>query len=300
MHQELFGRVAHARALYLGIHHNRLGQVRFRRPVDIDEANAGVMLDDGNGAVFRHEPDQFFAAAGNDAMDVCVQFEHRRERGAVGRGYELHRVSRQSGLPKRGADQRRQRRIRVENLLAAAQDGGVPGFKAKDGAIHGDVWPRLIDDADHADRHPDLANAEPVGPAPLLKHIAHRVRKNGNLAHRFGQAPEADRIQGETVDLGRGESAGGGGIEVLPVGGHQLPVRGVDCVREAAQGGVLRRGRRVRQHQRRGAGALRYAGYKLGQVGGHERSLNHTFPQKHLYLIRFGRKLGIRGGASCL
>ena len=75
--EELLGGVSHAGALNLGVDQDFFRELRIGVAVDVDEAHAGVMLDDGNGGVLRDVTDEAFAAAGNDAVDQRVELEER-------------------------------------------------------------------------------------------------------------------------------------------------------------------------------------------------------------------------------
>src|ERR1019366_3276981 len=71
----LLGGVANARPLGLGVDENFFRKVRVGVAVDVDEAHAGVVLDNGNGGVFCDVADEALAATRNDAVDERVELE---------------------------------------------------------------------------------------------------------------------------------------------------------------------------------------------------------------------------------
>ena len=95
--EELFGGVAHAGALSLGVDNDGLGEGGISGGVEVDEALAVVVFDDGYGAVFGDETDEGFAAARDDAVEVLVELKEGVEGGAIGRGDELHGIGREAG-----------------------------------------------------------------------------------------------------------------------------------------------------------------------------------------------------------
>ena len=264
--EELLGGVAHAGALGLGVDQYPLGHYGIGGLVDVDEADAGVVLDDRDGGVLRDEADERFAAAGDDAVDELVELEEVVERGAVGGGDELDGVGGQAGLGEGALDERGEGGVGVEDLLAAAEDGGVAALQAEDGAVDGDVGACLVDDADDADGHADLADFEAVGAGPGVEGLADGVGQGGDLEDGLGEVGELGGGEGEALDLGLGELVGLGGGEVLGVGGEEFGLGGGEEAGEGAQGGVLLRGGRGGEDERGGAGAAGDAGDELGEV----------------------------------
>ena len=256
MNEQLLGGVAGARARGLGVDGDRFGHREVGGGVHVDEAHALKMFDDGNGGVLRDEADEALAAARDDAMDERVEFEQRVEGGAVGRGNQLDGVGGETGGGERGGDEGGEGGVGVEALLAAAENGGVAGLQAKDGAVDGDVGAGLIDDADDADGHADFADVQAVGAGRFFQQIADGIGERDDLADGDGEMVEARGRESESVAGGGGESGGFGGGEVLGVGGEERGVGGVDQVGEAGEGGIFGGGRDGREHEGRGAGAL--------------------------------------------
>ena len=91
----------------------------------------------------------------------------------------------------------------MEAFAAAAQDGGVAGLQAEDGAVDGDVGARLVDDADDADRHAEFAEAQAVGARDVFQDIPDRIGQGNDLADGLGELREAFFGEREAVNFGR-------------------------------------------------------------------------------------------------
>ena len=269
MDEELLGGVAGAGALDLGVDEQRLGECEVGGAVDVDEADALVVLDDRDRGVLGDETDERLAAAGDEAVDEVVELEERVERGAVGRGDELDGGRGQAGGGEGLGDQGGEGGVAVEGLLAAAQDGGVTGFQAQRGAVDGDVRPRLVDDADHADGHAELADDDAVGAGGALQFGADGVGQGDDLAHALGHLADAGVVEGETVEQRGGEAGGAAGVEVLGVGGEEGRDGGFDLLGERGERAVLGLGGGDGQFQRGGAGGLGELADGESEIGFH-------------------------------
>ena len=159
--------------------------------------------------------------------------------------------------------------VGLEALLAAAQNAGVAAFQADHGAVDGDVGAGLVDDADDADRDPELAEVQAVGPGEILEDVTDGIGQGGDRADGLGEVLQAGGREGETVAGGGGEGGGLGGGEILGVGGEERGMGGVDQAGEFEERGVFRGRRGRRQPERRGAGARREGGDELDEIGGH-------------------------------
>ena len=76
---------------------------------------------------------------------------------------------------------------------AAAQEHRVAGLQADAGRVGGDVGPGLVDHPDDAERHPHLAQLEPVGERAAADHLADRVGQAGDVAQPLGHRRPAGR-----------------------------------------------------------------------------------------------------------
>ena len=76
--------------------------------------------------------------------------------------------------------------VRVDRLLAAAEDDRVAALDAQAGGVDRHVRPRLVDEEDHAERHADLEHLQPVRADAALAHLADRVGQRGHLPQPVG------------------------------------------------------------------------------------------------------------------
>ena len=279
--EELLGGVAHAGALALGVDDDLFGHREIGGAVHVEEAHALVVFDDRDGAVAGDEADEALAAARDEAVDVLVELEQRVERGAVGRGDELHGVGGQAGGGERLLHEGGEGGVGVEDFLAAAQDRGVAALQAEDGAVDGDVGARLVDDADHADGHAHAADLQAIGTRGFVEQFADGIGQRGDLADALGELLEAGLIESEAVDLGGGQAVGFGLGEVELVGLHERGGGGRQQVGQLEQRGVFHGGRGRGEHERRGAGALGNRGDELSEIGGHGVELGQRHKRAH-------------------
>ena len=92
-----FEGVADAGLLALGIDDDVGGHLQIGIGVDIDVADAVVVLDDGHAGAGDDFFDQTFAAAWDDEIEVLIHLGHVLDAGAVGEGDELDAVVRKPG-----------------------------------------------------------------------------------------------------------------------------------------------------------------------------------------------------------
>ena len=145
---------------------------------------------------------------GNDDIDQPGRPEQGADRRAVPGRDKLDRGRRQSGALQPLDQAFMDRPGRVEALRAAAQDGGVTGFKTQAAGIRGDVRPRFVDDADDAQRYPDPLDGETVGPVPFGDDAAQRVGQGGDVLQALGDRLDPLRRQGQPVDEGGAQPVG--------------------------------------------------------------------------------------------
>ncbi|MNM85441.1 hypothetical protein D3C81_975550 [compost metagenome] len=180
-HQQRFHRVARRVALGLGVvgHADCLVQVRIG--VDVDVADTVQVLDHRHAGLFHQARDQALATARHDHVDIFRHRDQPAHGGAVGGLDDLHGLRRQSGRRQPFRHQRGQCRVRLDGLGAPAQDRGVAGLQAQRRGVDGHVRARLVDDADHAQRHAHLTDLN-AGRAELhIGDLADRVCQRGNL-----------------------------------------------------------------------------------------------------------------------
>ena len=130
----------------------------------------------------------------------------RRQLGelvAVAAGEQLDRALGQPGLGHRLAHERRQRPVGALGVAGAAQDDRVAALQRQRGAVDGHVRPRLVDDRDHAERHPHLAQVEAARERLALELLADRVGERGDRRAR----PSAIAAIRSCVSVSRSRSA---------------------------------------------------------------------------------------------
>jgi hypothetical protein len=184
---------------------------------------------------------------------VLLVRDQHADRGAVRRGDDLHCGLRQAGGDKAFADAGGDRLVARERLRAATQDRRVAGLEAERGGIRGDVRPRLVDDADDAQRHAHVPDLDTGRSVLELADLAHGVGERGDFGDAVGHCLDRRGDQRQAVDECRIVPGGFGGGDVGRIRGREL--RGV------APGGrrhrekrlVLRPRVRARDLARRGA-----------------------------------------------
>lgn len=142
-------------------------------------------LDDGDARALDDRLDEPLAAARDERVEVAVEGHQVARGGAGGVGDELDAVAREPRALERAAHDLGERGVRPDGLLAAPQDAGVGRFEAEAGRVDGDVGARLVDHADHAERHPHLFDLEPVGAAAAADDLPDRVGQLHEVAHRL-------------------------------------------------------------------------------------------------------------------
>ena len=65
--------------------------------------------------------------------------------------------------------------VRADRARRAPEERGVAGLQAQPEGVAGDVGAVLVDDRDHAERHPHPLDAQPVRPHPAVGDLADRV-----------------------------------------------------------------------------------------------------------------------------
>ena len=97
----------------------------------------------------------------------------------------LHGVLRQSGVAQPFVHAGGDRLVAANRFRAAAQDRRVAGLEAQPGGVRGDVGPRLVDDADHAERHAHHADLD----------AGRAILEIGDLADGIGQRRDLARAR---------------------------------------------------------------------------------------------------------
>lgn len=227
------------------------------------------MLDHRYLGVAADALDQALATARHDHVDELRHGDQLTDGSAVGSFHHLHGSCRQIGHGQALLDTAGNRLIGMDGLGAATQDGGVAGLQAQAGRIDGHVRPRLVDDADHAQRHTHFADLDTGRQVAHALNLADRVRQGRHLAQAFDHAVDHLRRQRQAVDHGRLQTAGAGGSQVQFVGGGQLGAGGVEGIGSGLQRAILLRGAGTGEHPGGLAGGLAQAGHVVVHGLGH-------------------------------
>lgn len=256
MDEEVFRCVADAGTLGLGVDNNGFCLDGLGCSIDVDGADAGVVLDHGDTAVLDSEANEPLTAAGNDAVDGVVLFEKNIESGAVGGGDDLYGIRVDTGGLEGRLNDLGQLHVGVEGFLTAAKDGGIARLEAEDGTVDGDVRARFVDDANDAHGYADFAQVEAAGRCHAFDFFAHGVGQGGDLADAFGHLGDAFGSKGEALGHGAGESVLTGCFYVEGVGFEDGIGLGDEVVGQLLEELVFGRGREGGDFERGGAGAL--------------------------------------------
>ena len=133
------------------------------------------------------------------------------------------------------------RRVGAAGAGGAAQQHGVAALEADAGGVGGDVGAGLVDDPDHAERHPHLAQLEAVGERRAADHLAHRVGQRGHVAQPVGHRGDPAGVEAQPVDERLGGAGLAGGLHVRGVGGEHVVGGRDQGVGHRVQRGVLGR-----------------------------------------------------------
>ena len=175
----------------------------------------------------------------DDVQVVGHAGQHVADRGAVGRRHQLDADSAASPPPRRPSTQAgMDGGIGMAALRAAAQDHGVAGFQAQRAGVGGHVGAALVDDADHAQRHP------------------HALDPAGRWAACHSAA---------TVPIGSGSCD-----DVLDAAGHRLDALPIERqpIEQRACSGARRAPPTCRAHWRRGSSGAGADGRRRGRQRG--------------------------------
>ena len=202
MDQHRLQSVAHRGTGALAVEEDLHRHIQIGALVHVQMTVAGAGLDGGDGGGLQHSADESGAAPGDEHVDETPQTHHGVGGGVRGVVQEGDAVAVQACLGQGVLHDARQHQIGAEGLLSAPEEGGVAGLEAQRRRVHGDVGPGLIDDAHHAQRHPDLADVEAVGPHHGVHDLPHGVRQGHDLPDALGHAGDALRRQAQPVQHG--------------------------------------------------------------------------------------------------
>ena len=191
--------VADARPLHLGVDGD-LGRHRgIRARVEIEVHHAGAGLDHRDLRFAHDRVDEGGAPARDQHVDETARLHQRGRSVAPELVDGLHGVAREADALERILEQADQHAIGVLGGAPSAQHDGVAALQRECGDVDRDVGARLVDGSDHAERHPHLGQAQPVGERRAAHHLTHRIRQRDHLAHGGGETGKAGRVESEAV-----------------------------------------------------------------------------------------------------
>ena len=115
----------------------------------------------------------------------------------------------------------------------------MPLLRQSPDGVGGDVGTGLVDDADHAERHPHLTKLEPVGKGVAADDLAHRVAEAGDVAEPVGHARDPRAVEAQPVDDRLGRAGGAGPLDVAGVGREDALTLFLQCRRHRLESRVL-------------------------------------------------------------
>ncbi len=222
MDQQRLGRVAHAGPVGLGVEDDGQRLVQVGPGIDVDVAVAGPGLDHRDRRLLHDAADQPRAAAGDEHVDQAAG-AHQRLDAVVGLARDqLHHIGVQARRDRGVAEHGDDGGVAGPGAGAAPQQHRVAGLQADAGGVRGDVGAGLVDDPDHPERDPHLAQLQPVGQGAAAHHLPDRVRQAGHLTQPLGHPLEPRWVQPQPVHQVAGRATGLGASHVLGVGGQHL------------------------------------------------------------------------------
>ena len=136
----------------------------------------------------------------------------------------------------------------------------LPDLMQRTGGVDGDVGPRLVDDADHAERHPHPAD---LYSARLVAHVgdrADRVGQRCDFADAARHRGHRGVVERQPIDERGVEPGGARRLEVAAVGGDQGFAVGLERSGDCRQRPVALGGGRTGDSPRGGARAAAEVG----------------------------------------
>ena len=112
--------------------------------------------------------------------------------------------------------------VRIGGLLAPTQDGGVARLETEGGDINGDVGARFVDDADDADGHAPLADAQAVGQSASVERLAHGVGQHSDRPNIVGDGRQARFGQQQALQHVLVQPCRSPGLDILAVGAENI------------------------------------------------------------------------------
>ena len=222
VHQQRLGRVAHAHALGLGVHHDGACHVEIGGLVHVDMAVARARLDHRHQALAHAARDEAGAPARYEYVDDAAQ-AHKCARGRTVAGLDdAYGRTREARCLDGVCQHVRDRHAGALGQRAAAQDAGVARADADAGGVCRHVGARLVHHGHKAQRHAHLLQVEAAIDGAVLEHATHRVGQVGELLEAGRHGVDALGREQQAVQQAGSRPRLARGLHVLGVGGKDL------------------------------------------------------------------------------
>ncbi len=236
-------------AAELGVEHDLARHVHVGRSVHVDVAIALQVTDHRHARLLLDACDEVLASARHDDVDVVGHaLEHVADGLAVLRRDQLDARQRQARRTQAFLEAGVDGPARCRALRAAAKDHRIGGLEAQRPGVRRHVRPALVDDADHAERHADPLDAQPVRPLPLGQDAPDGIRQGRDLLQARRHRLQAARVEAQPVEQ---RAADAPRLRRSHVGRIGLENRGRSQADGAGRGlerGVACSCRRLREH----------------------------------------------------
>ena len=281
INQQCFRRAANAGAAHLGIGNNIARHVERGIAMHIDMTNAFQMGENRHARFVLHAPDQIFAAARHDHVNIAVQSgEHHADGSAVGAGDKLHPIWVMACRAQRMRKTAMNGFSRMYNFRTGAQNHRIAGLETQSGCIGGHIGAAFINHARDAQRHAHAGNIKARRHLPRCKFCPDRVGQGDNRFDRNGNSFHPRRVQHDAVKPRGTDILFFGFAKVTLIGGDNFVGTRAQRIGGALQRRVFFLSARQRQPLRGGARAGTDRGHDFGQIliGGIFPFLGHLIP----------------------
>ena len=265
--QQRLGRVADARALDLGVVGDRAGHLKIGVLVNVDVAVARRGVHHRHGRHRLQRLLQTLAAPRDHQVHQALGGRQLGQLGAVSAVEQLDRPLGKPGFAHSLAHDCRQGPVGARGVARSPEHDRIAALQGERGAVHGHVRPRLVDDRDHAERHPDLLHPQAACEHALLDHLAHRVRQRRDVPHPRGHGRHPLLVERQPIAEGVVEPRSALVGEVRGVRLEDLVAALAEQLGEPRQSCVLRLGGGSRQLARGPLGRGADVGDRPGGCG---------------------------------
>ena len=165
-------------------------------------ANAFIMFEHRYSRILCHGPDQTFPTARNNQIDNAFELQQLHDGFTVRSVYEGDDALMQAFLPGSILHDAYDYPVRVDRFRPSPEDDGIARLQAETCCIDCHIRPRLINDADYADRNLHLADIHAVRSLYHPDDLTDGIRKHGNLGKSLHHLCNPFFSDCQTVDQG--------------------------------------------------------------------------------------------------